>query len=408
LSILRRLPLSRLLLLCGAVLIAGTSAAIATALGGGGPKPAPQPLAGAVHDALSAPPVQGVSARITFTDSLISTSSVQGSSPLISGAKGRLWASSDGRVRLELQSNKGDLQLVYDGQTISYLDSSKGTVYRFALPAHQGTAGAETGASASHGVPTVDQIQKFLTSLMTHATVSGAVPDDVAGRPAYHVKVSPSHDGGLLGGAELWWDAVHGVPLRLAVYATGRPDPVLELGVTSIHFGKVDSSVFSLPSAAKVVQVHAPASHAAAGARTRSAHRGHGARQASGARAVQAALPFSLSAPATLDRLPRSQVRMLDWGGHPAALVTYGQGLGGLAVVERQADGSAATSPAPGGQPAGHDATVTLPTVAINGARGTELVTALGTVLQFQRGGVDYIVAGSVTGPDAEAAARGL
>jgi hypothetical protein len=403
LSILRRLPLSRLLLLCGAVVIAGASAAIATALGGAGPKPAPQPLAGAVHDALSAPPVQGVSARITFTNSLVSGSGVQGNSPLISGAKGRLWASSDGRVRLELQSNKGDLQLVYDGRTISYLDSSKGTVYRFALPDHQGTASAGAGAPAPRGVPTVDQIQKFLTGLMTHATVSGAVPDDVAGRPAYHVKVSPSHDGGLLGGAELWWDAVHGVPLRLAVYATGRPDPVLELGVTSIQFGTVDSSLFSLPSAAKVVQVRAPTSPAAR-AQTRAAHSRHGARQASGTRAVQAALPFRLSAPATLARLARSQVRTLDWGGHPAALVTYGQGLGGLAVVERKADSSPATPP----PPAGHDGTLTLPTVNINGARGTELVTALGTVLQFQRGGVDYIVAGSVTGPDAEAAARGL
>jgi outer membrane lipoprotein-sorting protein len=402
-SFLRRLPLSRLLLLCGAVLVAGTSAAIATALGGAGPKPAPQPLAGAVHDALSAPPVQGVSARITFTDSLVSTSSVQGSSPLISGAKGRLWASGDGRVRLELQSNRGDLQIVYDGRTISYLDASKGTVYRFAVPSHQGAGTADAKSSASHGVPTVDQIQKFLTGLTAHATISGAVPDDVAGRPAYHVKVSPSHDGGLLGGAELWWDAVHGVPLRLAVYAAGRPDPVLELGVTSIRFGKVDSSVFNLPTASKVVQVRAPASQPAGGP-GKPAHPAHGARQASGTKAVQAQLPFALSAPTTLGRLARSQVRLLDWGGHPAALVTYGQGLGGLAVVERKADGSTAKPTVA----TGHNGTPTLPSVAINGSRGTELVTALGTVLQFQRGGVDYIVAGSVTGPDAEAAARGL
>jgi hypothetical protein len=402
-SILRQLSLSRLLLLCGAVLVAGTSAAIATALGGAGPKPAPQPLAGAVHDALSAPPVQGVSARITFTDGLVSTSSVQGSSPLINGATGRLWASGDGRVRLELQSNRGDLQLVYDGRTISYLDASKGTVYRFVVPSHHGAGTADATTPASHGVPTMGQIQKFLTGLMQHAAVSGAVPDDVAGRPAYHVKVSPSHDGGLLGGAELWWDAVHGVPLRLAVYAAGRPDPVLELGVTSIKFGKVDSSVFNLPAASRVVQVHAPASHPAGGP-SKTAHRAHGARQATGTKAVQAQLPFALSAPTTLARLARSQVRLLDWGGHPAALVTYGQGLGGLAVVERKADGSTAKPTVA----AGHGGTPTLPTVAINGSRGTELVTALGTVLQFQRGGVDYIVAGSVTGPDAEAAARGL
>ena len=54
-NILRRLPLSRLLLLCGLVIVAGVSAtALASALGSG-PTPPPKPLADAVHDALSAP-----------------------------------------------------------------------------------------------------------------------------------------------------------------------------------------------------------------------------------------------------------------------------------------------------------------------------------------------------------------
>ena len=52
-NILRRLPLSRLLLLCGLVVAIGVSAtALAFALGAG-PKPPPKPLAEAVHDALA-------------------------------------------------------------------------------------------------------------------------------------------------------------------------------------------------------------------------------------------------------------------------------------------------------------------------------------------------------------------
>ena len=409
-SFLRRLRLSRLLLLCGCVVIAGAGVAVAASLGGG-PKPAPQPLASALHDAATATPVQGVSARISFTNSLLSSSASalsaaagsSGKSPLLNGATGRLWASSDGHVRLELQSNHGDAEIVSDGRTLSYLDASSGTVYRLSLPPHQDAAGAQ---AHQHGaVPTVADIQSFLTKLMTHANVSGAVPDDVAGRPAYHVRISPSHDGGLIGGAELWWDAVHGVPLRVAIYAADRPDPVLELSVTDIHFGPVHSSVFAMPSAAKVVQAHLPAAKSAG---KRHAGKSRAARhEATGPRAVAAQLPFALVDPPTLHGLARSDVRTLDFGGHPAALVTYGQGFGGLVVVERQADSGAAQTPAaPGGQ--GPDNAPSLPSVSINGARGTELVTALGTVVQFQRGSVDYIVAGSVPAGDAEAAARGL
>src|ERR1700685_530202 len=70
-TVLRRLPLSRLLLLCGLVLVLGVSAtAIAFALGTG-PTPPPKPLAEAVHDALSAPPVEGVSASVQLTNHLL-------------------------------------------------------------------------------------------------------------------------------------------------------------------------------------------------------------------------------------------------------------------------------------------------------------------------------------------------
>jgi hypothetical protein len=57
-----------------------------------------------VHDALAAPAVDGVTARITFTNHLIDAASLQGSDPLLTGAKGRLWATGD-KLRLELQAS---------------------------------------------------------------------------------------------------------------------------------------------------------------------------------------------------------------------------------------------------------------------------------------------------------------
>ena len=48
------------------------------------------------------------------------------------------------------------------------------------------------------------------------------------------------------------------------------------------------------------------------------------------------------------------------------------------------------------------------PQVSIDGTRGSELATALGTVVAFRRNGIDYTVLGSVSAATAEAAARGL
>jgi len=407
-NVLRRLPLSRLLLACVVMLVVGATATAVAASLGGFPKPAaPKPLAAAVHDALSAPAIQGVSADISFTNKLIDGASIQGKNPLLTGATGRVWLSNDGRARLELQSNRGDTQILYDGQTVSYFDTSSGTEYRLAVPASH----AKTGAPENHkGVPTVASIQQTLSNLMSHATVSGAVPSDVAGHPTYQVRISPQHDGGLLGAAELEWDSVHGAPLRLAVYAANRTDPVLELKATKIQYGPVRASAFTLPRARKVVDVKRPG--AASPATHSAGHRDRHHAKVSGQSAVQAALPFRLSAPAGLDQLTRQSVELLDMGGHPAALVTYGKGLGGIAVIEQAVGGKdkapSGSSSTPSPSDSGHGGSSALPTVSINGNSGSELATALGTLVRFQRGGVSYIVLGSVPPLAAEQAARGL
>ncbi len=121
-----------------------------------------------------------------------------------------------------------------------------------------------------------------------------------------------------------------------------------------------------------------------------------------GADAVQKSLDFQLVAPESLAGLPRQEVRGIEVDGHTAALATYGQGLGGIAVIETKSEAGA--GPEAGAEEGG----LSLPKVSINGASGEELDTALGTVLRFSRGGVDYVVLGSVPPAAAEAAARAL
>jgi hypothetical protein len=49
-----------------------------------------------------------------------------------------------------------------------------------------------------------------------------------------------------------------------------------------------------------------------------------------------------------------------------------------------------------------------LPKVKINGINAAELTTPLGTLLSFERSGVRYLVAGSVSPSALETVARGL
>jgi len=395
-SYLRHISTRRLLaLVVGCALAIGVgAAAIALAAGGTGTTPPPKPLADAIHDALGAPQPAGITARIDFTNHLVDAASLQGADPLLTGAKGRLWASGD-KLRLELQASDagggaGDVQVLLDGDRLSVIDPGANTVYRITLPKDAGT---QSGQQANEPVPSVARIQQALTSLAQDATVSGAVPDNVAGRPAYSAPVSPRHDGGLLGGAELAWDAEHGVPLRAAVFASGNGSPVLELRATDISFGPVAAGDLTVPepAGAKVVDLSPPAGGA-----------GQADQQpVTGLDAVQAKVPFKVVAPDQLVGLKRQEVRLIDHGGTPGALVTYGQGLGGIAVIQTAAEpGKNGTAGMPGGP--------SLPKISINGASGEELDTALGTVLRFQRGGVDYTVLGSVPPTAAEAAARAL
>ncbi|MGH2902271.1 MAG: LolA family protein [Solirubrobacteraceae bacterium] len=383
--LLRRLPLSRLLLLCGLVVLLGVSlTAIAFALGTG-PTPPPKALGEAVHDALTGAggdPIQGVSAQVQLTDHLLEganlasggESSKLTSNPLISGASGRLWISKEGRVRLELQSEKGDTEILYDGHTLSLYDAATNTLYRYTPPAGGegsaaggvplaglGSSGAGSGAGAAPEVPSVAKIEAAISHLSAHANVSGATPTDIAGQAAYTVRVSPKEAGSLLGGAELSWDAVHGVPLRAGIYSSTDPSaPVLELAATSISYGPGEASVFEFtpPANAKVEDVVLPNKHTESTPGGDSAH-----------------------------------------SGEPPKLTSQGHGLSTIGVLESNVKaGASSSSTLPEG----------LPQVKINGTTAAELTTELGTLLSFERSGVRYLVGGAVSSSAVEAVAKGL
>lgn len=389
-KIFRTLPTKHLILiLVGAAILAIGGASLAVAAGGGGKTPPPRSLPNAIQDALTAAEPAGVTARIKFTNKLFPSGSLlgQATSALMSGASGRLWANPTGG-RLELQSDAGDVQVTWNDTKVTVYDASSNTAYTFDLPAQQ------SGTTKTGQPPTLDQITTFLNDLSRDWNVSGAQPGDIAGQQAYTASISPSHDGGLLGSAQIAWDAVNGVPLRLAIYPQGSSSPALALDVTHISFGDVPNSdvKVSPPAGAKIVDLSTQTSGQPGGTQSAPA--------VTGLSAVQAAAPFTVTAPDSLVGLTRRDVRLVGPTDSRSAIAVYGQGLGAILVVERANDSSS-------GAPAQLQA---LPTVSLDGGTVTahELTTQLGTILTWNKGGVSYILAGSVPSSAAEAAASAL
>jgi outer membrane lipoprotein-sorting protein len=391
LNFLRRISTRRLLSICAlalVIVIGGTAVALATS--GGGPKPPAKPLAAAVHDALEAPSVPGISASVHFTNDLIDASSLEGKDPILAGATGRLWASPSGggKLRLELQAEEGgnDSQVLVEGHHFQIYDGTTETVYEGMLPEE------DEGEETEDAVPSTGQIQAKIDQAEKRFDLSGAIPSDVGGKATYTVQAAPSHDGGLLGRVELAWDAANGLPLRAAVYSSESSSPVLELAATDVSFEAVSESVFEIspPAEAEVVDLSPKQVKGPNGKAT----------QAVGAEAVSKAVDFPLTAPQSLAGLPLAEVRAIEVGGDTAALATYGKGLGGIAVIESK------SSPEGKGSMGGGE--LGLPKVAIGEVTGEELDTALGSALRFSRAGVDYAVLGSVPPAAVEAAARGL
>jgi outer membrane lipoprotein-sorting protein len=421
---LRRLPLGRLLLACALAVVLGVClTALAFALDSG-PTPPPKPLADAIHDALAghgSETVEGVSASIQLTDHLLEGANLasegQGgggggglmSSPLVTGASGRMWIAKDGRVRLELQSQQGDTQILYDGHTVSLYDAASNTLYRYTLPANgEGSSGGEGGSSeaqrpgAHREVPSVTKIEEAISRLSEHVNVSGAMPTDIAGRPAYTVRVSPKESGSLLGGAELSWDADNGVPLRAAIYSSSSSSPVIELAATEISYGPVESSVFefSPPPGAKLEQgsVAAKRSGGAAAARN-CVKEALVCPQSPEARPHTGRPPKCVAEALVCHEPPRARrAHMAAQGEHPK-LTTHGHGPAAIAVLEGKATKEEGKSA---------EQLEQLPKVTINGTSASELRTELGTLLTFERAGVRYVVAGAVSPGAVEEVARGL
>jgi hypothetical protein len=333
--------------------------------------PAPATLSElTLHELGSTGPV-GITANFRYADSLVPTTSLipQASAgsplPLLTGASGRLWY-ADGRLRMEFQTSQGDTQLVVHGSHALMYDAADGTAFAASLPSIVTLGQIRTGLAGA---------SQLLGRVGPTLAISTPVPGVTAGRPSYTVRLAPRRTSALLSGVTLAVDADTGTPLLLDVYGRGQPKPLVEFALSNIHYGAVDPSVFhlQLPFGMHPVPVS------------------FGGPPSLGA-------TVACTAPPRLGGLALQSCRQASRSDElPGRLLLYGRSFGSVVVLEQPG----------GGDPAG-GLWGLLPSVSVSGSEGRELVTPLGAVVRFARGGVTYTVLGSLRRQVVEAVARGL
>jgi hypothetical protein len=338
----------------------------------GAKPPPPATLAELTLRELGGTGAEGISANFHYADSLVPTTSLipqasaGGSSlPLVTGADGRLWY-AHGRLRMEFQTSQGDTQLEVHGTHALMYDASDGTAFAASLPSI---------ATLSHLRSGLAGASQLLGRVRSTLRISTPEPGVTAGRPSYTVRMTPIRSSGLLSMVALAVDADTGTPLHLDVYGRGQPKPLVEFALSNVHYGPVDPSVFRLrlPFGMHPVPVQ------------------FGSAPSLGA-------TVSCAAPARLGGLALRSCREASRANElPGKLVIYGRSFGSVVVLEQ-----------PGGGDPGGGLWGLLPGVSVAGADGRELVTPLGTVVRFARGGITYTVVGSLPRRVVEAVARGL
>ena len=268
-NLFRRLPLYRLLLLCG---VASPSVS-APPRWRSRSAPAPRHRGrsrrrSTTRSAAAAP--EGFSANVQLTDHLLEGASLASEGAGGPGGGGGELTSSplvDGRLgaHLDLQGRQVPARAaVRTGRHGDRLRRPHARALRrrheHALPLHP--AGARRAAKAKRrpqpGVPSVAKIQEAIDHGEARAPVRQASPPTWAAQPAYTVSALPrGRRQPALARSQLSFDAENGVPLRAAVYSIGELLAGARTGGERSVLRRGASSVFELqpPASAKVQEV---------------------------------------------------------------------------------------------------------------------------------------------------------
>ncbi len=160
----------------------------------------------------------------------------------------RVWSSGDGKARISLPQGQDERTLVEDGSTLWLYDSAQRTVTKLIRPTATtpGTPRSTPDRAPAELSNPVTAAGTLIQALRQSSTLSVDGTDEVAGRPAYDLVLTPRPDERtLVREVRVAVDAQRRVPLQLSLLADGSPDPALRIGFTHLAFAGQDPSLFT-------------------------------------------------------------------------------------------------------------------------------------------------------------------
>ncbi|MGP4020732.1 LolA family protein [Saccharopolyspora sp. 5N708] len=169
----------------------------------------------------------------------------------------QVWADGQGRHRVSVPSQGGEMTVVDDGSTVWRWDSTGRTVTRTDehSPEAAGHGAPPDPAAAARGI--IDELRQT-SDVKVDGTAS------VAGRDAYELVLTPKPtERTLLREVRVAVDAEKRIPLELSVHTNGSDDPAVQVGFTDLDLTAPDPALFQFtPPAGAQVQdgkaEHAP------------------------------------------------------------------------------------------------------------------------------------------------------
>lgn len=309
----------------------------------------------------------------------------------------RVWYGGPDEVRAELQGENGDRIFVRNGDRAWAYDGATNTLKTGERP--PGPRGPEQ--PDAEGPPTPAEVDGMLAGLAPTSELTQGRPIRYAGREAYVLTLSPKDEGATLvdrGRAVI--DSETFLPLELALYAQGRPDPVFSWRVSDLDVGPVPAQrfAFQVPPGAKVIPFDEGREE------FRTPEMRQGAEQPAEVKTVAEAQRLVEFDVGELASPPGGrELTGVHLKGADGVVLTYGSGWGTVVLAQGPQEDSPSAQ-----QPGGGD-DLALPTVDLGkGVEATELSTPVGSVLRWNAGGVSYVLAGSVAASELERAAREL
>jgi outer membrane lipoprotein-sorting protein len=155
----------------------------------------------------------------------------------------RVWYADPGHFRLAMPGMMSESDLIVNGRTAWYWQSTTNSVTRYVLPARDHPA--DHGPAPAMALTPQQAARQALAAVgpSTRVTVQNNVT--VAGEAAYQLVLAPRSASSLIGQVRIAIDAAHNVPLRVQIFARGAQSPAFVVGYTSISFVRPAASNFS-------------------------------------------------------------------------------------------------------------------------------------------------------------------